>query len=76
MKSEDEITVSFVCNTQLFVVKLGMRPYIMTNMSAFSKESTRVMGNGVREPGYLQYGQFNINFTATNEYTKMPLKSG
>jgi hypothetical protein len=53
MKSEDEITVSFVCNTQLFVVKLGMRPYIMTNMSAFSKESTRVMGNGVREPGYL-----------------------
>lgn len=68
--------MSFVCNTQLFVVKLGMRPYIMTNMSEFSMISTRQLPSGAIESGYLQYGQFNINFTATNEFMKNPLKSG
>jgi len=38
--------------------------------------STRQLPSGAIESGYLQYGQFNINFTATNEFMKNPLKSG
>jgi hypothetical protein len=61
--------VTFVCNTQLFVVQLCFKPNIITDFDAFKNNATRWdRYEQLRQPAELQYGQFNITINATNEY--------
>ncbi len=53
-----------------------MRPHFITNMSPFNETATRLdRQSGVREPGVLQFSQFNITVNATNAYTIPDLQS-
>lgn len=38
---EDQIAVSFVCDTELFIVRVCMRPHFLTNMTIYGQESSR-----------------------------------
>lgn len=53
---EDQIAVSFICDTQLFIVRLCMKPHLVTDMSLFDKLATRRSTSGELKPGILQFG--------------------
>eukprot|EP00347_Sterkiella_histriomuscorum_P013952 403362730 len=65
----DELAVSFVCNTQLYIVKTCLRPHYKINMSSYLAQSSRIK-NGKNQPGTLQYNQYNITLKASNEFNQ------
>jgi hypothetical protein len=60
----------------MYIIRLCMRPHVLTNMSPFNQSSTRLDAFGKLQPGVLQFSQFNITVNATNEFTNEELNYG
>ena len=55
---EDQIAVSFVCDTRLLVLRLCMRPHFLTDMSRLKQQPAyRPDSDGTLDPTVLQFGQ-------------------
>lgn len=51
--NEDQIAVSFVCDTQLFIVRLCMKPHFITGLSPYSGLAMRRGADGTLRSGSL-----------------------
>ncbi|CDW88978.1 UNKNOWN [Stylonychia lemnae] len=71
--SEDQLVVSFVCDSQIFVLRICMRPHINFKMEQFNDKATRsiqVSENKVKhELGITNFNQFNITINGSNQFT-------
>eukprot|EP00347_Sterkiella_histriomuscorum_P013212 403365576 len=67
---EDQIAVSFVCNTQLYVVRFCMRPHLnlefknITNQAGVYDPSTQSFAKN-----QMSYNRFNITISVNNTFT-------
>ena len=70
---EDMLAVSFVCDSQIYVLRICMRPHVVFEMDKFKNTATRKMAmkggsdDDVKfESGVINYNQFNVTINATN----------
>ncbi|CDW90874.1 UNKNOWN [Stylonychia lemnae] len=68
-QEKDELVVSFICNTQLFIVRTVLKPSFQINMKQYSSQATRIK-KGKNQGGALQFNQFNLTISGYNEYNQ------
>ena len=68
--TEDMITVTLVCGSQLYVVRLCMRPHIsfhFDQITSEDKSGTHITESGVREVGSFDYNDYYVTIAASNQ---------
>ncbi|CDW89229.1 UNKNOWN [Stylonychia lemnae] len=68
----DQIAISFICNTQLYVVRVCTRPHLEINFVNLTQNvSSNPDLKGKKSNGPLDYNQFNITVRASNMFSQL-----
>ena len=63
---QDQLAVSLVCESRLRIVRFCLKPNIEVNLTDFAGRST---AEKTLSQGRLQFNEFTIELTGTNEYS-------